>query len=114
MSLVPPSGAQGEYAGLAAIKAYLNSLGQTQRTVSRPLLSPPGAPGGPQEAPGPLRTRMVELLSAHCPSVEMAPTSWLLDQSPVSLQVRPQPQIGLKLNRVCVCVCVCHVALLDQ
>lgn len=28
------SGAQGEYAGLAAIKAYLNSKGEHQRTVS--------------------------------------------------------------------------------
>uniref|UniRef100_A0A8C4ZWV2 Glycine dehydrogenase (aminomethyl-transferring) n=1 Tax=Gadus morhua TaxID=8049 RepID=A0A8C4ZWV2_GADMO len=33
ISFQPNSGAQGEYAGLAAIKAYLNSLGQTQRTV---------------------------------------------------------------------------------
>lgn len=28
------SGAQGEYAGLAAIKAYLNSKGESHRTVS--------------------------------------------------------------------------------
>lgn len=28
------SGAQGEYAGLAAIKAYLNSKGESSRTVS--------------------------------------------------------------------------------
>lgn len=28
------SGAQGEYAGLAAIKAYLNSKGETGRSVS--------------------------------------------------------------------------------
>jgi len=28
------SGAQGEYAGLAAIKAYLNSKGESARTVS--------------------------------------------------------------------------------
>lgn len=28
------SGAQGEYAGLAAIKAYLNSKGESGRTVS--------------------------------------------------------------------------------
>uniref|UniRef100_A0A8C5AYF3 glycine dehydrogenase (aminomethyl-transferring) n=1 Tax=Gadus morhua TaxID=8049 RepID=A0A8C5AYF3_GADMO len=35
ISFQPNSGAQGEYAGLAAIKAYLNSLGQTQRTVDK-------------------------------------------------------------------------------
>lgn len=28
------SGAQGEYAGLAAIKAYLNSVGESSRSVS--------------------------------------------------------------------------------
>ena len=44
----PPSGAQGEYAGLAAIKAYLNSQGQTQRTVSMPTAQRPRAPGGPR------------------------------------------------------------------
>ncbi|KAJ3604695.1 hypothetical protein NHX12_029435 [Muraenolepis orangiensis] len=33
ISFQPNSGAQGEYAGLAAIKAYLNSKGQNQRTV---------------------------------------------------------------------------------
>lgn len=35
--LISPScsGAQGEYAGLAAIKAYLNSKGESHRTVSR-------------------------------------------------------------------------------
>lgn len=31
---VSSSGAQGEYAGLAAIKAYLNSKGESARTVS--------------------------------------------------------------------------------
>lgn len=31
------SGAQGEYAGLAAIKAYLNSKGESSRSVSVPL-----------------------------------------------------------------------------
>ena len=31
------SGAQGEYAGLAAIKAYLNSKGESARSVSVPL-----------------------------------------------------------------------------
>ncbi|XP_041041475.1 glycine dehydrogenase (decarboxylating), mitochondrial [Carcharodon carcharias] len=33
ISFQPNSGAQGEYAGLAAIKAYLNSKGEHQRTV---------------------------------------------------------------------------------
>ncbi|XP_060701588.1 glycine dehydrogenase (decarboxylating), mitochondrial isoform X2 [Hemiscyllium ocellatum] len=33
ISFQPNSGAQGEYAGLAAIKAYLNSKGENQRTV---------------------------------------------------------------------------------
>ncbi|CAL8249100.1 unnamed protein product [Merluccius merluccius] len=33
ISFQPNSGAQGEYAGLAAIKAYLNSQGQSQRAV---------------------------------------------------------------------------------
>lgn len=32
------SGAQGEYAGLAAIKAYLNSKGENARSVSVLLL----------------------------------------------------------------------------
>lgn len=32
------SGAQGEYAGLAAIKAYLNSKGEAHRTVSMVLI----------------------------------------------------------------------------
>ncbi|XP_034152527.1 glycine dehydrogenase (decarboxylating), mitochondrial [Esox lucius] len=33
ISFQPNSGAQGEYAGLAAIKAYLNSIGEAHRTV---------------------------------------------------------------------------------
>uniref|UniRef100_A0A8C5HTE8 Glycine cleavage system P protein n=1 Tax=Gouania willdenowi TaxID=441366 RepID=A0A8C5HTE8_GOUWI len=33
ISFQPNSGAQGEYAGLAAIKAYLNSMGERSRTV---------------------------------------------------------------------------------
>jgi len=33
ISFQPNSGAQGEYAGLCAIKAYLESIGETQRTV---------------------------------------------------------------------------------
>jgi len=33
VSLQPNSGAQGEYAGLAVIKAYLNDIGQKQRNV---------------------------------------------------------------------------------
>ncbi|XP_066566664.1 glycine dehydrogenase (decarboxylating), mitochondrial [Amia ocellicauda] len=33
ISFQPNSGAQGEYAGLAAIKAYLNAKGETHRTV---------------------------------------------------------------------------------
>jgi glycine dehydrogenase len=33
VSLQPNSGAQGEYAGLLAIRAYLRSIGQAQRTV---------------------------------------------------------------------------------
>lgn len=37
------SGAQGEYAGLAAIKAYLNSKGESARTVS--MLPVTGASG---------------------------------------------------------------------
>uniref|UniRef100_A0A667Y4C8 glycine dehydrogenase (aminomethyl-transferring) n=1 Tax=Myripristis murdjan TaxID=586833 RepID=A0A667Y4C8_9TELE len=35
ISFQPNSGAQGEYAGLAAIKAYLNSKGENQRTVDK-------------------------------------------------------------------------------
>uniref|UniRef100_A0AAY4BXA4 glycine dehydrogenase (aminomethyl-transferring) n=1 Tax=Denticeps clupeoides TaxID=299321 RepID=A0AAY4BXA4_9TELE len=35
ISFQPNSGAQGEYAGLAAIKAYLNSKGESHRTVDK-------------------------------------------------------------------------------
>uniref|UniRef100_A0A665WEN5 glycine dehydrogenase (aminomethyl-transferring) n=1 Tax=Echeneis naucrates TaxID=173247 RepID=A0A665WEN5_ECHNA len=35
ISFQPNSGAQGEYAGLAAIKAYLNSKGESSRTVDK-------------------------------------------------------------------------------
>uniref|UniRef100_A0A8C5NER3 glycine dehydrogenase (aminomethyl-transferring) n=1 Tax=Gouania willdenowi TaxID=441366 RepID=A0A8C5NER3_GOUWI len=35
ISFQPNSGAQGEYAGLAAIKAYLNSMGERSRTVEK-------------------------------------------------------------------------------
>uniref|UniRef100_A0A8C7VA17 glycine dehydrogenase (aminomethyl-transferring) n=1 Tax=Oncorhynchus mykiss TaxID=8022 RepID=A0A8C7VA17_ONCMY len=35
ISFQPNSGAQGEYAGLAAIKAYLNSKGEAHRTVDK-------------------------------------------------------------------------------
>uniref|UniRef100_A0A6Q2XG81 glycine dehydrogenase (aminomethyl-transferring) n=1 Tax=Esox lucius TaxID=8010 RepID=A0A6Q2XG81_ESOLU len=35
ISFQPNSGAQGEYAGLAAIKAYLNSIGEAHRTVDK-------------------------------------------------------------------------------
>uniref|UniRef100_A0AAQ4PU57 glycine dehydrogenase (aminomethyl-transferring) n=1 Tax=Gasterosteus aculeatus aculeatus TaxID=481459 RepID=A0AAQ4PU57_GASAC len=35
ISFQPNSGAQGEYAGLAAIKAYLNSKGESARTVDK-------------------------------------------------------------------------------
>uniref|UniRef100_A0A674NJU7 glycine dehydrogenase (aminomethyl-transferring) n=1 Tax=Takifugu rubripes TaxID=31033 RepID=A0A674NJU7_TAKRU len=35
ISFQPNSGAQGEYAGLAAIKAYLNSKGENSRTVDK-------------------------------------------------------------------------------
>lgn len=34
ISFQPNSGAQGEYAGLRVIKAYLESIGETQRNVS--------------------------------------------------------------------------------
>lgn len=38
MFALSSSGAQGEYAGLAAIKAYLNSKGESARSVSVLLL----------------------------------------------------------------------------
>src|SRR5690606_961859 len=34
VSLQPNSGAQGEYAGLSVIKAYLDDLGQAQRNIA--------------------------------------------------------------------------------
>ncbi|KAI3372626.1 hypothetical protein L3Q82_023106 [Scortum barcoo] len=48
ISFQPNSGAQGEYAGLAAIKAYLNSKGESQRSVS--LSDPPKSAHGTNPA----------------------------------------------------------------
>uniref|UniRef100_A0A667XFE0 Glycine dehydrogenase (decarboxylating) n=1 Tax=Myripristis murdjan TaxID=586833 RepID=A0A667XFE0_9TELE len=82
ISFQPNSGAQGEYAGLAAIKAYLNSKGENQRTVCLIPKSAHGTNPASAQMAG-MKVQVVEVDKDG--NIDMAHLKTLVDKHKASL-----------------------------